>query len=211
MKPYLVIDIETEPLPIQKLQECMPEFEAPGNIKDPEKIKSAIEQKRQDWIDDSALHAERCRILCAGVWYSGLDEPDIIEGEEKIIITHLLGHIINAWGTMKILVGHYIYGFDLPVIIRRDWATGGKPFSLLVNSLRNYYPPENIFDTALAWKLSNRDEKISLKTLAWHLGVGTKEGDGADFAKLYHSDRPKALEYLKNDLLLTRKCYERMV
>lgn len=209
MKPYLVIDIETEPLPPENLKECMPEFEAPGNLKDPEKIRAAIDQKRQDWIDDSALHAERCRILCAGVWYSGLEEPEIIEGYERNIIVDLIGHVWTNWAS-KTIVGHYIYGFDLPLLIRRAWAFGVNRKGLEI-PLRNYYPPEEIFDTALAWKLSNRDEKISLKTLAWHLGVGKKEGDGAEFSKLYHSDRPKALEYLKQDLLLTKKCYEAMV
>ena len=48
----------------------------------------------------------------------------------------------------------------------------------------------------------------SLDAIAKHLGVGAKNGNGADFAKLWQKDRAKAVEYLRNDVQLTAKVAE---
>ena len=55
------------------------------------------------------------------------------------------------------------------------------------------------------WSFGTRDS-IKLRDLAKFLGVGEKTGDGADFSGLYESDRKSAIDYLRNDVLLTMRC-----
>ena len=56
--------------------------------------------------------------------------------------------------------------------------------------------------------MGDRQARGSLDAIAKHLGIGAKTGSGADFAKLWQSDRAKAVEYLRNDIELTAKLAE---
>ena len=56
--------------------------------------------------------------------------------------------------------------------------------------------------------MSSGVDDDSLDTIAKHLGVGAKNGSGADFAALWQSDRAKAADYLRNDLQLTARIAE---
>jgi hypothetical protein len=55
------------------------------------------------------------------------------------------------------------------------------------------------------WQLGDRQARGSLDSIAKHLGVGAKNGDGKAFAELWRSDRKQAEAYLHNDLKLTAK------
>ena len=56
--------------------------------------------------------------------------------------------------------------------------------------------------------MGDRQARGSLDTIAKHLGVGQKNGHGEDFARLWQTDREKALAYLRNDLELTGRIAE---
>ena len=60
-------------------------------------------------------------------------------------------------------------------------------------------------DLREAWQLGDRMAKGSLDSIAKHLGVGQKNGDGKAFAELWRSNRKQAEAYLRNDLELTAK------
>ena len=45
----------------------------------------------------------------------------------------------------------------------------------------------------------------SLDSIAKHLGVGAKNGDGKAFAELWQTNRQQAEAYLRNDIELTAK------
>jgi hypothetical protein len=55
------------------------------------------------------------------------------------------------------------------------------------------------------WNLGDYKGRISLDTLSKFLGVGEKNGKGAEFAGLWATDRQKAMKYLMNDLELTAR------
>lgn len=206
---FIVLDLETRGVAPETLAEVMPAFKAAANLKDPEKIKADIADKEKAWLGESALHAERGEILCAGILDSDTPISWFIDGYEKDIVEAVMVQLLTSWSNATI-VGHNIFHFDLPYLVRRALKYGITIPGFLRKALRSYYPPDQIFDTMLEWRLSNREERISLDMLAWHLGVGRKNGSGKDFAALYASDRPKALEYLRNDLELTKRCFERM-
>ncbi len=206
IKPYWILDTETGPLPESVQREIAPEFEAGRNLKDPEKIKAAVAEKEAAWLAGAALDPTRCEILAVGVAGGELESPWTILGTEKSILEEVR-HMATLY-LEQTVVGHNLLGFDIPLLCRRMWKHGIVPPAhwLDCSSWRARWA----FDTMLVWSCGNRDQRISLDVLAWHLGVGRKQGSGDDFAKLFETDKAKALEYLRNDLALTEAVYLRM-
>ena len=100
------------------------------------------------------------------------------------------------------MIGFNSNAFDLPFLIRRSWKHRVPvPFGIR----RGRYWAEQMIDLRDAWQLGDRQARGSLDVVAKHLGVGAKNGSGADFAKLWQSDRAKAVEYLRNDVELTAR------
>jgi predicted PolB exonuclease-like 3'-5' exonuclease len=118
----------------------------------------------------------------------------------------------NFWGRMNTeteFCGWNIHGFDLPFLVRRSWILGARVPAWLRNGR---YWDQVFIDLMAQYALGTRD-LISLNTAAKALSVGRKNGDGAEFAKLYNGtaeEREKAVEYLRNDLVLTVRIAERI-
>lgn len=207
MKPYIICDVETGPLPEAIQREIAPEFEAGKNLKDPEKIAAAIAEKERAWLEGAALDATRCEVLAIGLAGADFPEPKILcGGNEKDKLSHLRA-LATTYSDL-IWVGHNILGFDFPILSRRMWKYEITPPRQWLDCTP--WKAQFAFDTMLAWSCGHRDQRISLDLLAWHLGVGRKTGNGKDFAKLYEIDQAKALDYLKNDLALTEAVYLKM-
>lgn len=205
MKDYAVLDIETRGLAESIQHEIEPEFEAGKNLKDPEKIAAAIAEKRQAWLDSAALDAVRGEVLAIGVIID--DEPEIIHGmSEADMLLLFRGRAAEC--SDRIIVGHNLLGFDLPFLCRRMWRHSIDPPKQWLDC--SPYRAKWAYDTMLAWSCGNREQRISLDLLAWHFGLGRKNGTGAQFAKLYETDPESALAYLRNDLELIEKIYLRM-
>lgn len=199
-------DLESAPLPADKLVAAMPTFEAPGNFKDPIKIAANIEEQRKTWLERAALDATTGQVLCVGFLTSN-GFSFIGDGESEFYVLNEFWNICGMSLGSEGMSGFNIFSFDLPFLIRRSWILGIKPPSQLRKG--RYWHPD-FTDIMELWTCGNREQRISLDTLAKSLGVGAKNGSGADFAALWASDRPKAIEYLRNDLTLTKLCYERL-
>lgn len=208
---FSVFDIETAPLPDVDLERVKPMFEAPANYKDPAKIEASIKDQEGAWRDKAALDACTGKVLAIGVLDGGIFDVFSNDADEKDILARFW-----MWlDTMQLslshtVVGFCIFNFDLPFLVRRSWINGVAVPAIATRN--NRYQPwhENIVDIADKWQCGNRDHRIGLDTLAKTLGVGAKNGEGKDFAALWASDRAKALDYLRNDLELTKKCFDRM-
>ncbi len=216
MKPYLIIDIETGPLPEDHQRQIAPTFEAPTNYVDEKKIKAAIADKEASWLESATLDATRCEVLAIGL--KSATKEDLIhpanlvhDGTERGMLQLLANHIAMLDMDKIILVGHRLLAFDIPILVRRMWANGIKPPQKWLNCTAYKAHRDWAFDTAVEWGLGNRDQYIKLDHLAFHLGVGRKNGDGAMFWKTYAEDQKKALDYLSNDLRLTEGCYLKMI
>jgi len=103
-------------------------------------------------------------------------------------------------GRLNCLIGFNIFGFDLPFLIRRSWKHRvAVPFGIR----RGRYWGDQLLDLRDCWQLGDRQARGSLDSIARHLGVGAKNGDGKGFAALWQSDRKQAESYLRNDVELT--------
>ena len=198
-----IFDIETCPLDADELEQLMPSFEAPRNIKDASKIKDAIEAKRKKWIDEAALHATSGRILAIGLLREG--KYTILEGEESDVIKDFWSYY-RRYDPQQ-FVGFNIRNFDLPYIIRRGFRRGIDYPRSIISGYR--YWRENIIDLMDFWTLGVYGERISLDNFAKFLGIKGKNGSGKFFGELYKADRKAAIEYLKNDLDITHKIWDK--
>ena len=217
----IVFDVETGPLAEGELSALLPPFDPAevktGNIKDPEKVAAKIAEAeashRRDFFDKAALDPLTGRVVAIGMLvFDELSEAGPAMDSGKCVI---IGHDDEAqtlrefWqytqaemGRMNPMIGFNIFGFDLPFLFRRSWKRRVPiPFGLR----RGRYWGDQLIDLRDVWQLGDRQARGSLDSIAKHLGVGAKNGDGKAFAALWQSDRKQAEAYLRNDLELTAK------
>jgi hypothetical protein len=198
---HIIFDIETGPIDQPYLDLMMPEFEAPKNFTDPEKIAKAIEAKKQDWYEKAALSPLTGKVIAIGlefdVGFGIMSEP--VHSKESEILTEFW-KLVRDNHTSQ-FIGFNIASFDLPFLIRRSMKYGIRPPDVFNN---NRYLSHQFVDLLQVWQCGDRSELVSLGKLAMFMGVGSKEGSGAEFAKLWKEDRPMAIEYLKQDIALTK-------
>jgi len=209
-----------------------------GNLKDQAKIDAKIAAKREEFeaakaaavtamasaeTDQWAAFVERAplspitgRVLAIGLWDSTNElEPTLVwidgkQGGEMAVLNAFWMAFRDCVATDTRLVGHNIFGFDLPFLVRRSWLLGVRVPDEVIVAGR----PHRLFvDTMRVWACSNYQDRISLDRLAAFLGSTRKNGDGADFHRLFfgtEEERQQALDYLKNDLRMTSEVAERM-
>jgi hypothetical protein len=112
------LDIETEGVRMD--EEYMPEFTAPVNYKDPDKVLAYVEKKREDFLRGLALDLDHARIRAIGLAKGLKSEPKAYlvsdDASEKEALEFFW---FQASGRM--LSGYNIRGFDLPILLRRSW------------------------------------------------------------------------------------------
>ena len=231
----IYFDIETGPLPESELLPMLPPFDASevrvGNLKDEAKIAAKIAEAelnhRRDFIDRAALDATTGRVIAIGLLtltphprpLSPSDAERVAAtGREQIGEVEIIGDDDEAatlrefWKRWKWedgrpveFVGFNVLQFDLPFLVRRSWKLR---VPVPAGLRRGRYWGDGILDLRDVWQLGDRQARGSLDAIARHLGIGGKNGDGKEFAKLWQSDRQKAVAYLKNDLELTARIAE---
>ena len=215
----IVFDVETGPLAESELSALLPPFDPAevktGNMKDPEKVAAKIAEAeashRRDFFDRAALDPLTGRVVAIGMLVFDELSDSGPEGGRCVIIGHddeaqtlreFWQHTQAEMGRMNPMIGFNIFGFDLPFLFRRSWKRRVPiPFGLR----RGRYWGDQIIDLRDTWQLGDRQARGSLDSIAKHLGVGAKNGDGKAFAELWRSDRKQAEAYLRNDLELTAK------
>jgi uncharacterized protein YprB with RNaseH-like and TPR domain len=205
----IVFDIETGPLPESELAAAMPPFDSAevktGNLKDPvkiaEKIAEAEANHRRDFIERAALDPLTGRVVAIGMLDLETDKFFIIGHDDEARTLRDFWELTRGeMGRLNPMIGFNIFGFDLPFLFRRSWKHRvAVPFGLR----RGRYWGDQLLDLRDAWQLGDRQARGSLDSIARHLGVGAKNGDGKAFAELWRSDRKQAEAYLRNDIELT--------
>lgn len=198
MTSPIIFDVESGPAP--DAIEFLPEVEAPSNYKDPAKIEAYREQKRVEMMEAAALSPVTGQILAIGIRRDG--EFYAYDGDERSILSAFWRLIAPKGVITQRVVGFNSNRFDLPFCIRRSWKLGVEVPRIV---MQGRYLNSQFVDIMETWQAGDRMASVKLDTLARWLGVGAKNGSGADFAKLFAEDREKALQYLENDLLITEK------
>ena len=207
----IVFDVETGPLAESELSALLPPFNPAevktGNLKDPakiaEKIAEAEANHRRDFIERAALDPLTGRVVAIGMLDLETDKFFIIgHDDEARTLREFWEASRGEMGRNNPLIGFNICNFDLPFLFRRSWKHRiAVPFGIR----RGRYWGDQVVDLRDAWQLGDRQARGSLDSIAKHLGVGAKNGDGKSFAELWRSDRKQAEAYLRNDIELTAK------
>ncbi len=210
----ILFDIETGPLPESELAAMLPPFDPAevktGNLKDPDKIAAKLAEAeanhRRDFLECAALDPLTGRVLAIGCLWPETGDFTVLDYDDEARLLNSFWEVCRGeMGRINQMVGFNSNSFDLPFLIRRSWKHRVPvPFGIR----RGRYWGDEMVDLRDAWQLGDRQARGSLDAIAKHLGVGTKNGNGADFAALWQSDRAKAVEYLRNDLQLTVKVAE---
>lgn len=210
----IFFDIETGPLPESELAALVPPFDPAevktGNLKDPDKIAAKLAEAelnhRRDFVERAALDPLTGRVVAIGLLYRDSGEFFVIgHDDEAATLREFWDATKGEMGRINELIGFNTHLFDLPFLIRRSWR---HRVAVPSGIRRGRYWGDEMADVREAWQLGDRQARGSLDVIAKHLGAGAKNGDGKDFAALWQSDRAKAVEYLRNDLELTRRVAE---
>lgn len=165
------------------------------------------EQKRNDWIKKCALSPLTGRVACAGLNFT--DTVIICHGKTEYEV--LFG--LNAYlETADLIVGHNIKEFDLWFLYNRCRKYGIEfPNKLYKKYNGRFYWSENIIDTMDLWGCGKYKEMISLNNLAKYFGLGTKDNHiSKNFEEIWDTDRERAIEHCKGDVILTKQIYDKL-
>lgn len=206
---YSIFDIETGPRPEAEIIDLAPDFKAPANYKNKEKIAAAIDEQKQEWLSRAALSAVTGKVLAVG-WYQDGETTILGEDDEAETLRKTWTLIEDAARDRRAVIGFNSNRFDIPFLTRRSWALGVDVPSGLYGA-RGYVNHTVFVDIMDEWACGDRQATVKLDTLAKFLGCGAKNGSGAEFAGLWESDRAKAIEYLRNDILMTVRVAARLV
>ena len=206
-----------------------------GNTKDPakraEKLAQAqsdhaalvaghgevIEQAKRDFAGGAALSPLTGRVVAIGYKSDreevvvGLGrkkkaEDGLVDIDEALVLGDFWRRVENARREARSMVGHNIFGFDLPFLLRRSWKNDVAVPEGVLSGGR--YWDKCFVDTMQQWCCGAYGERVSLDNLAKFFGVGGKPDGitGADFARLWFGtkeERVAADGYLRNDLQMT--------
>ena len=200
----LVFDIETGGLPEEQIE--IPEFEAPSNYKTPEAIAKYVEKKKQDYIEKAAISCFTGEVLAIGLQYDDKPVEMLYDMPESEMIKHFW-NIVNELEAYSV-VGWNSNGFDLPFMIRKSWKYGIRIPDDMFTPYGKF--SSRYIDLMLNWGCGVK-EYVKLDTVAKFFGIGAKNGDGKFFKDMYKNNKTAALEYLENDVLITKAVAEKMI
>lgn len=197
----IIIDLESAPAPDDVLARVKPEFKAPANYKDAEKIKAAVAEAETAWKDRAALSPLTGRILAIGLMDERWDTPVYILAESEAA---MLANVWRHWNDGARFVGFNVKEFDFRFMVIRSRILGiPVPEDLFAGRYWNFM---RIVDLMEVFCCFSRDTSgFSLDAICKACGLpGKLPGmTGADFARVFAQDREKALAYLRADLAAT--------
>ena len=198
----IVFNIETDALPRDEIRHLMPEFTAPSNYKDADKIQAYKAKKEAEWCLDAQMSALSGRVLAIGVQepvQSVLTFVNINEGD--LLRSFWEYYRRNAHCKF---VGFNCNTFAIPFLVRRSWVNRVQ----VPNIFHGRYLSGNFVDLAQVWSCGTY-EKVSLEHLARFFGIKLKE-TGVKFNTMWDVNPLKALEKLKSDVMAIRYIGEAM-
>lgn len=203
-----VFDIETLALPVDQIRAVMPAIEAPNNYTKADSIQSYIAKKEEEYIEKAALNAHTGQVACIGVMLGNDYRNFVADHEDDVLMD--FWHFVSDYGEVTgQLIGHNIIGFDIPFLIRRSLACGIKYPKDIVKG--RYVDSDIIKDTMQVWAAGDYQARISLKNLAYIMGCKHhKTGSGADFGKLWKTNKEAALKYMEADVRTTHEVATKM-
>lgn len=198
---YLVFDIETGPAP--DAARFIPEFEPPGNIRDPEKIRARALEHNAKALGRAALDPMTGQVLAIGVQSETVS--GVYDCSDEALNLRQFWDLVSDTEEHYHLIGWNCREFDWPFLLKRSWILGVQPGSAAVSIYRGRVSvTQRLVDLMELWAMS-RAGRASLNSVAQRLGVGSKvQENSAHYWELRQRDPEAARDHLLNDLELTQ-------
>lgn len=192
-----------------KIQEELEKFNA-AKAAAVEAMKTAESDAFAAFKDRAALSALTGQVLAIGYLSPCVNENSTViddgGGDEKTVLRNFWDVFRKCVRCHAVMIGFNTTGFDVPFIIRRSWAHRVLvPNGLFRNSR---YLPSTFCDLREIWACGEYRPSGTLDDLASLFNATRKNGDGSQFHKLWNGtpeERQQAIDYLKNDLVMTRE------
>jgi 3'-5' exonuclease len=175
------------------------------------KLKSNVDIDELDGVEDlyaqSALDGTFGRICCIAYIKEGNGkmEKGVLKGDERTML-------IEFWrvaADVNQLVGHNVFDFDIPFIIKRSIIHSIKPRFINLAKFRS----DSVYDTMYEWEKWAFGKKVKLDTLAKVFGFPTSK-DVMDGSQVWPAFKDGKIDeictYCMKDVELTRQVYYRM-
>jgi hypothetical protein len=209
-----------------KLEDAKEKWEA-GRAEALEKLKQNLEEFWVEQVEKAALSALTGRVVAIGYKLPSGSNRIVGTGrgiDETGVLMDFWTCCSNAKAKGHRLIGHNIFGFDLPFLVQRSFMVGVTVPAGVQTIWKQRLGWDDLFhDTMSRWVCGTYGQYCSLDRISRALGMKGKaaaEGcDGAGFWKLWESDKddPKAQEkralaekYLANDLDMTAELARRL-
>ena len=201
----LYFDIETSPESDEILDAMQPEFSAPSNYKDPEKIAAAIAEKAAEWKSKAALSPLIGKVVAVGILQEYGDTLMLHgtdDGDEKGILEETWAALSEHGAFTKPIIGWNIDGFDLPFILKRSWKLGVKvPQTAIAYSYGRAKFNSRFIDMMQFWTCGSQERFTKLDAALKFFGFDGKVDLGDElFYQTYARDKDLALSYLDRDV-----------
>lgn len=208
----IYFDIETAPLSEEQIKAVAPDFEAPKNYKSEEAIEKYCAEKLGEYISSGALRAETGKVVAISVAFGNGEPQVLIDTENEADLLNAFWDVItDAEGVItRKIIGFNSTNFDIPFLTRRSWINKIEvPNTVYYRRSGRKFLNDFFKDVMLEWSCGQM-QYIGLGRLSKILSVGKKNGDGALFYKQLEVNRQDAIDYAKNDVVLTRECAKRL-
>ena len=169
---------------------------------------AARTQHWADTLDKAALSPITGQVVAVGYFnpvkggsrIAGLGEA----GEEAAILAEFWSIYESCRAKNSQLAGWNITGFDVPFLVKRSWLHGVDVPNIFDRTGK--YLDQTFVDLMVRFGVGKWGDSTKLDVAARWLGVGAKNGEGKEFAKLWRAggeEREQARAYLANDLAMT--------
>lgn len=179
-------------------------------------LEAARAKHWEDGVAKAALSPITGRVVAIG-YFNQVKEVIKISGDgEAGDEADILAEFWRTYDACKAknvtIAGWNFTGFDVPFIVKRSWFHGIDTPSDLFDRSGRYLSP-TFLDLMGRFGVGKWGDNCKLDLAARFFGVGEKNGDGKDFARLWLAggeERERAREYLANDLRMTAAVARRM-
>ena len=199
----IVFNVATGGLPKDEILYLMPEFSAPANYKDAEKIQTWKARKQEEWLLDAALSALSGRVLAIAYQADG-EDCKIISDDDEAKLLEKFWNVYRNNGDCN-FVGYNARNFDVPFLIRRSWRNR----VIIPNVVNGRFLNGKFIDIMQLWGCGCA-ERVSLNTLLKFFGINGDAADEVSFSTMWEISRDSAINSLKHGIALTRTVGEAM-
>lgn len=218
----LLFDVETLSDSTESILTRLPEFDedearesVPANYKKPEAINGWIEDKRashgQDIVAKAALNPLYSKVVLVSTWDGEVEQR---WGDEQNLIIATFKRLSHLEEDYILPARDYLNGgrvagfglrfFDLPYLISRAFILRVPVPRSVFDPFSKWGLPDRFIDVKDVFCAGSYEKKkthFSMNSMLRALGLPEK-GSGADFGKLWTTDREKACSYARDEMIV---------